>query len=144
MLVLGEASTGAANDLAGATDLATHMVRDWGLSSRLGPIGFADTTPSSFGPTASRARPYAEATQQVIDEEVARLLREAEERATELLRTHREQFDRVVTALLEHETIDGSDLLALMGLDGQDGRGSPTDHTPIAVGGRRDGKPPAA
>ena len=120
------------------------MVRDWGLSSRLGPIGFADTTPSSFGPDGFARAPYAEATQQVIDEEVARLLRAAEERATELLRTHREQFDRVVAALLEHETIDGSDLLALMGLDGQDGRESPTDHTPIAVGGRRDGKPPAA
>ena len=144
VLVLGEASTGAASDLAGATDLATKMVRDWGLSSRLGPIGFADTTPSSFGSDGFARAPYAEATQQVIDEEVARLLRAAEQRATELLRTHREQFDRVVAALLEHETIDGSDLLALMSLDGQDGRGSPTGQAPVAVGGRRDGKPPAA
>ena len=78
VLVLGEASTGAASDLAGATDLATKMVRDWGLSSRLGPIGFADTTPSSFGPDGFARAPYAEATQQVIDEEVARLLRAAE------------------------------------------------------------------
>jgi cell division protease FtsH len=51
---------------------------------------------------------------------VARLLRAAEERATELLRTHREQFDRVVDALLEHETIDGSDLLTLIGVNGAD------------------------
>ena len=144
VLVLGEASTGAASDLAGATDLATKMVRDWGLSSRLGPIGFADTGPNSFGPDGLARAPYAEATQQVIDEEVARLLRAAEQRATELLRTHREQFDRVVGALLEHETIDGSDLLALMDLDGQDGRESPIGRAPLAVGGRQDGKPPAA
>ena len=70
VLVLGEASTGAASDLAGATDLATKMVRDWGLSSRLGPIGFADTAPNSFGPDGFARAPYAEATQQVIDEEV--------------------------------------------------------------------------
>ena len=41
LLVVGEGSTGAANDLAGATELATHMVRDWGMSKRLGPIGFS-------------------------------------------------------------------------------------------------------
>ncbi len=144
VLVLGEASTGAASDLAGATDLATKMVRDWGLSSRLGPIGFADVTPNSFSPDGLARGPYAEATQQVIDEEVARLLRVAEQRATELLRTHREQFDRVVGALLEHETIDGSDLLALMGPDGQDGRDPPTDRAALTVGGREDGNPPAA
>jgi len=131
VLVLGEASTGAASDLAGATDLATKMVRDWGLSSRLGPIGFADTTPGSFGPDGIARAPYAEATQQVIDEEVARLLRAAEQRATELLRTHREQFDRVVAALLEHETIDGSDLLALVGPNRQDGRGTPKLAAPV-------------
>jgi cell division protease FtsH len=118
VLVIGEASTGAANDLAGATDLATKMVRDWGLSQRLGPIGFATNTHSP-GPDGFGRAPYAEATQQVIDEEVARLLREAEQRATELLRAHRHQFDRVVNSLLEHETIDGSDLLALMNANGQ-------------------------
>ena len=45
-LVLGEASTGAANDLSGATDLAIKMVRDWGLSPRLGPIGYGSDQPS--------------------------------------------------------------------------------------------------
>ncbi len=143
VLVIGEASTGAANDLAGATDLATKMVRDWGLSSRLGPLGFANSTPNSLSPDGFGRAPYAEATQQVIDEEVARLLRAAEQRATELLRAHREQFDRVVDALLEHETIDGSELLALMGANGQDSRGSRTPREALPAGGRRDGNPPA-
>ena len=69
----------------------------------------------------------------MIDEEVARLLRAAEQRATELLRTHREQFDRVVAALLEHETIDGSDLLTLLGPTGQDGRGTPRREAPAEL-----------
>ena len=84
VLVLGEASTGAANDLAGATDLALRMVREWGLSARLGPIGYGPdgpALPGRVGPSG-QARPYAEATQRVIDEEVSRLLLEAEERAT--------------------------------------------------------------
>lgn len=114
VLVLGEASSGAASDLAGATELATRMVRDWGLSPRLGPIGFSNVQPDGVGVDGFARAPYAEATQQVIDEEVARLLREAEATATELLRTHRAPFDRVVESLLEHETIDGAVLLALL------------------------------
>ena len=55
LLVLGEASTGAASDLGGATELAVHMVRDWGLSPRLGPIGYGDQDrPTSEGPSCSR------------------------------------------------------------------------------------------
>jgi cell division protease FtsH len=142
--VLGEASTGAASDLAGATDLATKMVRDWGLSPRLGPLGFANSTPSSFSPDGFTRAPYAEATQQVIDEEVARLLRAAEQRATELLRTHRERFDRVVEALLEHETIDGSDLLTLLGVDAEDGRDARTAPAAVPAADGRDGNLPAA
>jgi cell division protease FtsH len=129
VLVIGEASSGAASDLAGATELATRMVRDWGLSKRLGPIGFANVQPDGIGPDGFGRAPYAEATQQVIDEEVARLLREAEATATEVLRAHRPQFDRVVAALLEHETIDGTELLALLNGNGGDGvgaHGSPT------------------
>ena len=45
VLVLGEASTGAANDLAGATQTATRMVRDWGMSPKLGPVGFSSGRP---------------------------------------------------------------------------------------------------
>ncbi len=114
VLVLGEASSGAASDLANATQLATKMVRDWGLSERLGPIGFSDSQPSGFRPDGFAGPPYAQATQQVIDEEVARLLREAEATATELLRSHRRQFDAVVDALLEHETVDGAVVRALV------------------------------
>jgi cell division protease FtsH len=107
LLVLGEASSGASNDLAGATELATRMVRDFGMSARLGPVGFSSPTTNFLG-ADGRGRAYAEGTQQLIDEEVGNLLRDAEHRATRLLTEHRQALDRVVELLLERETIDGS------------------------------------
>ena len=119
-LVLGEGSTGASNDLARATQLATRMVREFGMSDRLGPIGFSDETPGYLGVQQPTARPYAEATQRVIDEEVERLLHEADDRASALLASHREGLERVVDLLVERETIDGSDVLAAIGAPGRD------------------------
>jgi cell division protease FtsH len=112
LLVLGEASTGAANDLAGATQLATRMVREWGLSERLGPIGLSSDGPGYLGDTGFTSRPYSEDTQRAIDQEVSRLLREAEKRATELLRAHRDALDQIVALLIEKEVIDGNELVA--------------------------------
>ena len=112
--VLGEPSTGASNDLSGATDLATRMVREWGFSAEVGPIGYGPEGPSRDNPFAGR--PYAEETQRSIDREVARLLREAEARATSLLHGHRDTLDRVIALLLERETIDGSELAEIVGI----------------------------
>jgi hypothetical protein len=64
------------------------MVREWVLSERIGPVGFATDGPGYLGEGALMSRPYAEDTQRVIDEEVSQLLRDAQERATELLSTH--------------------------------------------------------
>ena len=114
IIVLGEPSTGAANDLAGATDLATRMVREWGFSTEMGPIGYGPEGPSRDNPFAGR--PYAEETQRSIDREVAQLLREAESRATTLLRKNLDSLRRVVDLLLERETVDGSDLAAIVGV----------------------------
>ncbi len=112
VLVLGEGSTGAANDLAGATDLAIRMVREWGLSARLGPVGYGSESPQYLGGSAlGQGRPYAEATQRAIDEEVSRLLLEAEERARALLTENRTALDWVVGVLLEKETISGQELM---------------------------------
>jgi cell division protease FtsH len=114
ILILGEASTGASNDLADATSIATRMVREWGFSAEVGPIGYGPEGPSRDNPFAGR--PYAEETQRAIDQEVARLLREAETRATALLSEHRAMLDQVIELLLERETIDGADLADLIGI----------------------------
>jgi cell division protease FtsH len=115
LVVLGQGSTGAGNDLAGATELATKMVREFGLSQALGPIGYPEGG-SVFlgggGPGLS-SRPYAEATQAAIDGEVSRLLRQAEERAVDLLKDHRAELDALVDLLLVRETVDGSDVYLL-------------------------------
>jgi cell division protease FtsH len=117
LVVLGQGSTGAGNDLAGATDLATKMVREFGMSPVLGPVGYPEGG-SVFlcggGPGMS-SRPYAEATQAAIDGEVSKLLRQAEERAINLLKTHRAELDSLVSLLLEKETVDGSDVYRLAG-----------------------------
>jgi cell division protease FtsH len=114
LLVLGEASTGAANDLAGATDLATRMVRDWGFSPRLGPVGFESGGPAYLGQSPLGNRPYAEGTQLVIDQEVSRILAEAAERAAALLTARRVSLDAVIELLLEKETISGEELMEVV------------------------------
>jgi cell division protease FtsH len=111
-LVIGETSTGASNDLAVATQIATRMVREFGMSPRVGPVGFAEGGPQYLGPSQPTSRPYAEETQRVIDEEVARLLGEADARATSLLESNRDGLDEVVALLLERETIEGADVEA--------------------------------
>ncbi|WP_245400761.1 ATP-dependent metallopeptidase FtsH/Yme1/Tma family protein [Nocardia albiluteola] len=123
LVVLGQGSTGAANDLSQATELATRMVREYGLSGRLGPVGYpagGSVFLGGDGPEMS-SRPFAEATQALIDAEVSRLLREAEQRALDLIRSHRDALDRLVDLLLEHETVDGAGVYALVGMALPDG-----------------------
>ncbi|GAA3857552.1 ATP-dependent zinc metalloprotease FtsH [Amycolatopsis tucumanensis] len=117
LVELGQGSSGAANDLAQATELATKMVREFGLSTQVGPVGYpqgGSVFLGGGGPGLS-SRPYAEATQAAIDADVARLLREAEERATDLLTTHRDELRSLVGLLLEQETVDGAAVYALVG-----------------------------
>jgi len=117
LVVIGQGSTGASNDLAGATDLAIKMVREFGLSDRLGPIGYPEGGSMYLGGGGSgfSSRPFAEATQAAIDEEVSKLLRQAEARAKDLLSSNRPQLDALVSRLLEVETVDGSEVYRLAG-----------------------------
>jgi cell division protease FtsH len=115
LVVFGETSTGAANDLAGATALAARMVREFGMSPVLGPVGFASGNSAYLGGEQLISRPYAEATQRVIDREVAAMLREAEERAVAMLTGHRAELDRLTALLMDRETVDGTDVDAILG-----------------------------
>jgi cell division protease FtsH len=117
LVVFGQGSTGAADDLAGVTRIAARMVREFGLSPKVGPVGYATGQPQYLGegPEDLLRRPYSEQTQRIVDEEIARLLREAERRAVDLLGAHRDALDRLAATLEEHETVDGSvvrDILA--------------------------------
>jgi len=114
MLVYGDLSTGANNDLVGNTELARKMVREWGMSSRIGPMAWGSQGAVFLGEDLMHTRDYSDVTSRVIDEEVERILREQEERATVELGTHRTGLDAVAAALLEHETIDGAEVKRLV------------------------------
>jgi cell division protease FtsH len=117
LVVLGQGSTGASNDLAKATDLATKMVREFGLTSALGPVGYPSGGSVYLGAGGSEysSRPFSDETQANIDAEVKRLLREAEQRAVAILRQHRDVLDHLVELLVAEETVDGSQIYALAG-----------------------------
>ena len=117
LVELGQGSTGAANDLSTATDMATRMVREFGLSDKLGPVGYPQGGSVFLGGGGNglSSRPYAESTQALIDSEVSRLLREAEETAVGLIRAHREMLAQIVELLLEHETVDGIEVYRIAG-----------------------------
>jgi cell division protease FtsH len=110
-LVRGEASTGAADDLASATALATQMVREFGLSQAIGPVSYSG--PPAGYPALAAARGYSERTQWLVDQEVAALLTKAETRARDLLTSHREALAQLTAALLEQETVTGNQVRAI-------------------------------
>ncbi|AHH18308.1 peptidase family M41 protein [Nocardia nova SH22a] len=118
LTVFGQASTGAANDLAQATELATKMVREFGLSPALGPVGYPQGGSVFLGGGGQglSSRPFAEATQATVDLDVSRLLREAERRAADLLESHRDALRQLVGMLLDQETVDGAQVYELLGL----------------------------
>jgi len=117
LVELGQGSTGAANDLSTATEIATKMVREYGLSATLGPVGYPQGGSVFLGGGGNgfSSRPFAESTQAAIDAEVARLLREAEQTAIELIRSHKEMLDQLVELLLEHETVNGDAVYRIVG-----------------------------
>jgi cell division protease FtsH len=125
-LILGEISTGASNDLAGATQVATRMVREFGMSAQLGPVGFSEETPQYLGPQQLIARPYADETQRVIDQEVEGLLKAADDRASSLVEHQRGALEKVAALLLERETIDGEAVAAVL-------RSAPPSDAPVVI-----------
>ena len=112
-LVFGVISTGANNDLVGSTELARKMVSEWGMSPRVGPMAWGSSGEVFLGEDLIHTRNYSDETARVIDEEVERILRKQEERCKQTLREHRTGLDLVARALLEHETIDGSEVTRL-------------------------------
>src|SRR5262245_33540747 len=121
-LVFGQRTTGAANDLEVITGLARRMVREGGMSDRIGPMAWQNQQHVFLGEELmTGGREYSDDTARLVDEEVQRILREQEVRAVELLQKHRPGLDLVAEALLERETIDGSDVVQLV----QQGMGEP-------------------
>ena len=115
-IIYDEPTVGAENDLERATSIARRMVTHWGMSPKLGPVSYKTSDEDPFlGREMHRARQFSEHMQEVIDEEVARILLEADQKAEELLREHRADLDKVAKGLMEEEELDEEQLTQLIG-----------------------------
>ncbi len=115
-MVFGEPTTGAHDDIGKVTHIAREMVTQWGMSERLGPRTFGRRDSMVFlGRDIAEQRDYSERTAEEIDEEVRRIVEEAHERCREVLREHRGKLDELAEALIEVETLEGDDLLRVLG-----------------------------
>jgi len=114
-IVLGDVSTGAHNDLAKATDIARSMVREYGMSAKVGQVYFAREKRAPFlQPGFEAPAEYSEATSQLIDGEVSAILTEQYARALDILQDKRQVLARALEVLLAKEKIDGNELKAIM------------------------------
>lgn len=114
-LVYGQPYAGAEMDLKQATRIARLMVTHWGMSERLGPVAYRVGEEHVFlGKEIHEPRDFSEGTAQLIDEEVRRLLCEADDRAYQLLQAHRDKLDRIVEALLQKEELTREELESLL------------------------------
>lgn len=115
-IVFNDVTTGAANDLERATDLARAMVTRYGMSEKLGPRTFGDREELIFlGREIAEQRNYSEQVAQQIDEEVKRIIGTAFAQAKETLTTYREKLDAIANRLIQEETIEGAEFDALFG-----------------------------
>ncbi len=106
-VITGDYSNGAASDIKRATDIARHMVCDWGMSE-LGPVALGENQDHIFlGKEITRNQNYSEATARQIDEQIQKVIREQYDRAEAMIEERRVALEAIAGALLEHETIEG-------------------------------------
>jgi cell division protease FtsH len=114
-LVFSQRTTGASNDLERATSFARRMVREWGMSDKIGPMAWSDHGAVFLGEDLmSSGRDYSDDTARVIDMEVEKILREQEIKARELIQKHRAGLDNIANSLLDKETVDGTEVAHLI------------------------------
>jgi len=131
-LVFGDVTTGAANDLERVTEVTRAMVTRYGMSDKLGPMTFGQKEELVFlGKEIGEQRDYSDAVAQEIDEEVRGIVREAHERARDVLTRYREQLDRIAQRLIEVETLDAGEFVALFEGVSEKGPDAPESPPPV-------------
>lgn len=115
-IIYTETCVGAENDLERATSIARRMVTHWGMSPKIGPVSYKTSDEDPFlGREIHQQRQFSEHTQELIDEEVARILMEADQKAEQLLREHRGQLETITRELLDREELNEAELTELIG-----------------------------
>jgi cell division protease FtsH len=118
-LVFNETSTGAANDIEKATEIARKMVRSWGMSDKLGPINYGDGHKEVFlGKDYTHVREYSEETALQIDVEVRKIIMECMDNARKILAGHTAILHRMAEALIEKESLDAAEIETIVGAAG--------------------------
>jgi cell division protease FtsH len=116
MVVYGEITTGAENDLKQATSLARRMVGLWGMSEDVGPVYLGTGEEHVFlGREITQDKSFSDATSERLDMAVREMVENALRQAVEINVTHREKLDRLVKALLEKETLDAPAVVEIFG-----------------------------
>ncbi len=114
-LIFNELTTGAGDDIKRATELSRKMVCEWGMSDTLGPITYGEKQEEIFlGREIAQHRDYSEATAQMIDKEVRKLIEEAVADVDRLLDENIDTLHRLTNALLERESLDGDEIETIM------------------------------
>jgi cell division protease FtsH len=132
-LVYNQSYSGQEDDLRQATRLARYMVTHWGMSDRLGPISLRVGEEHVFlGKEIQEPRDFSEGTAQIVDEEVQRLVREADDRAYEILQKNRGQLDLLVEALVQKEELLRDEIDELLRNGNVEMNGSPSDREILA------------
>ncbi|MDX1695483.1 MAG: ATP-dependent zinc metalloprotease FtsH [Ketobacteraceae bacterium] len=117
--VFNNLSSGAADDLKQATRLARKMVTEWGMSDALGPVNFPQGEEHPFlGMEMTQPKVFSDQTARQIDDEVSRLIKDQEKRVMNLLKEHHADLERLAETLIEKETLDSSEVEALLGQPG--------------------------
>ncbi len=133
LLIYGEGTVGAQNDLERATAIARRMVTSWGMSKQIGPVAFKMSDDDPFlGREMHQQRLFSEHTMERIDEEIGRILREAAERANKVLTDNRDKLEKLSAKLVEKEELDDEDITLVLGPSVQSRTGAP-DRQPVEV-----------
>ncbi|QEG23313.1 ATP-dependent zinc metalloprotease FtsH [Mariniblastus fucicola] len=115
-IIYDELTVGAENDLERATSMARRMVTHWGMSEKLGPVSYKMSDEDPFlGREMQKSRLFSEHTMEVIDEEVHRILSEAQQAANDLLLKHRDNLQAITDGLMKNEELDRYEIADLIG-----------------------------
>ncbi|MDH3661230.1 MAG: ATP-dependent zinc metalloprotease FtsH [Alphaproteobacteria bacterium] len=139
-------TAGASSDIEQATKIARHMVTHWGMSDKLGPISYGENQQEVFlGHSVTQTKNVSEETAQLIDAEIRQLVDTGYEKARSLISDHIDRLDDLANALLEHETLTGDEISAI--LRGEPMPKAPPPEPPSAsapTGGKRGSVPSTA
>jgi cell division protease FtsH len=115
IVIFNQMTTGAGNDIEQATQIARKMVTEWGMSDLMGPMTFGKKNEEIFlGREIQSHRDYSEMTARMIDEEISRIIRDSQRKASEILRKEIDILHHLAQELLKYETIDSKDLIKIL------------------------------